>query len=1144
MSYQEDQQEPPEYFEDLPQWLQRALVQLLRYPESWITEPYATPGWVTNWRQASWAGFAAPASLAPFYATTMATTAMRAGWIPQPMVEYTYLGRQAAALQTAADYRLYGSQYGQMQTNLWQARAAYWGAQQQWAPIAEAWGAARLASFVFPEFGMIRAFGFPFYGAAQRLTTAAAMAPYVREALQYPGALQKIQDSSTFWAGQYGRPGAPFGEALTAQLISGVGEWTAAQTILWGLRPGAGLASTLRSTAFISFTQAGLGLIAEPLATLAVKQMWGLPLSQQERFEMATQMGIGAGMVGAGVYAGTQWGFIPSISIARTVQWTSTIPYTLSPAEVLAYQTATRIPIIKDLGVAYRQGRMTIDTGLTGLRGMPGETPWLRPIVSSERWGQPQWAEATYQVVGPTRLSYLWRMMGSVVGGQIGFEAMGGLATAYIEEAARRRGWTPEQRQLGLAIGAPLAGTAGLLVGSWLGAKLAGLGFGPLFGVYAAERAYGFFMEDPRTTVLREARQQANPLVPISPSERYLTPYPQGPAQLPLGIQGLPGIWQGLLAGEYQPVSPAERYGLVPSAGGVGALPPAAIEPGLPYNAAIQSWQYLAYGGGRFSRTQVGLQQAEAYRYSRAESGGINQAYWNRQGGISFYFTGTSIAEQQARAYPWYGGRYGAETYTTTYDERGVPRGWTPQQWAQAAYGYSRQESAMSPYSQIYQPQYETRLKTLAEAQSYQLYLSGAPSLWLAQNTFRITGTEGAYGVKLVRDIGTLGSVSLARYARSQVYGQTQFQDVTLARSWLDAQYAAGKINKIDYQNALNQLDKQAQYASDWSINIVTGKLMIPPGGIVPGAGPFGFAAALSTLQQADFTIKEQREALAVQYPGMSAAQIEGLMNRVRRGSCFVAGTLITMGDGSKKRIEQVRVGDEVLAFVPDKPQKRLVAKVTATFKHEAESYLRIRFYAGAKEKNILEVTDEHPVYCSFGYYDQGFLPAKALLSDPKLQILCESQHWSGPNYPNWTAIKKVERRKPRFRRKTVTVYNLHVNRWHTYFANGVGVHNKAVTGRPGDTRPSYQGWQPPTDVTRPINWGYSGYWTGGQIANQEEWIAAHYGAYAPGAMPGIEKMSEQIFRDMVEDTVMWLLPRGLGDSFAGFLNERWGESG
>jgi hypothetical protein len=76
------------------------------------------------------------------------------------------------------------------------------------------------------------------------------------------------------------------------------------------------------------------------------------------------------------------------------------------------------------------------------------------------------------------------------------------------------------------------------------------------------------------------------------------------------------------------------------------------------------------------------------------------------------------------------------------------------------------------------------------------------------------------------------------------------------------------------------------------------------------------------------------------------------------------------------------------------------------------------------------------------------------------------------------------------------------------------------------------------------VNWGWSGRWTGGQITDTEELIAAHYGAYAPGAMPTIEKMSEQLFRDMTEDSIMYLIDRGLGDAFSEFLNRRWSESG
>ena len=65
------------------------------------------------------------------------------------------------------------------------------------------------------------------------------------------------------------------------------------------------------------------------------------------------------------------------------------------------------------------------------------------------------------------------------------------------------------------------------------------------------------------------------------------------------------------------------------------------------------------------------------------------------------------------------------------------------------------------------------------------------------------------------------------------------------------------------------------------------------------------------------------------------------------RGSkgCFIGGTQISMADGSKKAIENIVVGDLVLAF--DKESNLGPASVTETFKHEDDQFIKLIHWNG-----------------------------------------------------------------------------------------------------------------------------------------------------------------------------------------------------
>jgi len=307
--------EVPEWFQDLPLDIQQMLVELGVAPAEWVSEQNfagAAPDWVQQMRLTGYFGFLSPAGLAPLYAGGMFTRAFTAGWLTPYGLDpggYGYQARYQAALQTAAGYggRAWGDLgYSISQQSLWQARAAYYNFQQNFTPIQEAWSAIRIGSYFNPELWTIRALGFPFYSAGQQIAAGAAMAPYVQAAYAADptNVMQKIITGGTY-------QGTPFGPSptfwpgqmpdLTSSLISGLGEWTGLQVAGWFLLGGVTRANA-GGMLGVSFLQAGMGIGMAPLATLSVRQMWGIPLTPPEQQSFIEQEVIGWGLAGAGLY--------------------------------------------------------------------------------------------------------------------------------------------------------------------------------------------------------------------------------------------------------------------------------------------------------------------------------------------------------------------------------------------------------------------------------------------------------------------------------------------------------------------------------------------------------------------------------------------------------------------------------------------------------------------------------------------------------------------------------------------------------------------------------------------------------------------------------------------------------------------------
>ncbi|MEI8218021.1 MAG: Hint domain-containing protein, partial [Elusimicrobiota bacterium] len=153
--------------------------------------------------------------------------------------------------------------------------------------------------------------------------------------------------------------------------------------------------------------------------------------------------------------------------------------------------------------------------------------------------------------------------------------------------------------------------------------------------------------------------------------------------------------------------------------------------------------------------------------------------------------------------------------------------------------------------------------------------------------------------------------------------------------------------------------------------------------------------------------------------------------NNRARACCFLAGTQVLMGDGIRKNIEEVTVGNTVMGY---DGTKTVPVKVT-----ELIAPVRDHFYkVGFADDSALQMTGDHPLFTRQGWkaislednrYIRNGVPVTQLSTGDEVLT-------SGGRY---VAVRTMERIAG-----SVQTYTFAVDRMHNYFANGFLAHNYA----------------------------------------------------------------------------------------------------
>ena len=137
--------------------------------------------------------------------------------------------------------------------------------------------------------------------------------------------------------------------------------------------------------------------------------------------------------------------------------------------------------------------------------------------------------------------------------------------------------------------------------------------------------------------------------------------------------------------------------------------------------------------------------------------------------------------------------------------------------------------------------------------------------------------------------------------------------------------------------------------------------------------------------------------------------------------SCFTARTLVLMADGNVKKIVDVQIGDKVLTRESEVSSKLVTAKVLKCHEHpETDDFLMVN--------DTIMVTPNHRIFINGAWHRVKYVRIDdELLGFTNEKIIVKS-------------IKRIYG-------KGKKVYNLEIEKYRTYFADGIYVHNAKDPG-------------------------------------------------------------------------------------------------
>jgi predicted lipid-binding transport protein (Tim44 family) len=147
----------------------------------------------------------------------------------------------------------------------------------------------------------------------------------------------------------------------------------------------------------------------------------------------------------------------------------------------------------------------------------------------------------------------------------------------------------------------------------------------------------------------------------------------------------------------------------------------------------------------------------------------------------------------------------------------------------------------------------------------------------------------------------------------------------------------------------------------------------------------------------------------------------------VHNKGCFLPDTQILKADKTSISISQVRAGDHLLSFTSE--GEVVEAEVCNVLTHEVEEYVVV-----STDRVILRVTPEHPFFVG----NHTFRTLESLKVGNRI-FAFDGQGLTAQPILRLEHVRALTR-----------VYNLQTDRPHTFFANGIAVHNKGGGGGHG----------------------------------------------------------------------------------------------